>query len=216
MIRGATSVTLALATSFVATPARALDADARRIEIGASLGYDLPVGSAERGARLGDATFGVAPIQIDGAYRFTDRIGVAIAASYGLGAPTLCASTGDCIASLGRDVALSIRARLFFPRLGPVAPRVDAGIGYEWWTTRLVDKGATSTRSYDGPMAFVVEVAAPFAVGSRASVGPVLGGSIGAFTGYHLASGPVDTHGSVPALALHAWLSLALRVGVSF
>lgn len=210
------SIAIVFAASVVATRANAGEPDARRIEIGASLGYDFPIGSAERGARASDTTFGLVPIQVDGAYRWTDRIGVVLAGRYGIGVPRLCASTSECVASLGRDVVLSVRARFFFPRLGPVAPRADAGLGYEWWTTRLADGDATSTRAYSGPLSFVGELAAPFAVGSRANVGPVLGAAIGTFTGYSVASGPVDLHGSVPARALHGWLSIAVRVGASF
>ncbi len=210
------AIPLALASSLIATVARAGEPDARRIEIGASLGYDLPVGSSERGAHASDTTFGLVPLQIDAAYRWTDRIGVVLAGRYAFGIPRLCAGTGDCIASLGRDIVVSVRARFVLPRVGPVAPRVDAGIGYEWWTSRLADGGATSMRAYDGPLAFVGEMAAPFPVGARVNVGPVLGASVGSFTSYRVESGAVDVHGSVPARTLHAWLSLTVRVGMSF
>jgi hypothetical protein len=197
-----------LAIACIASPARA---DA---EIGASLGYALPLGSVERGARTSDATFGLARIALDAGWRFNDRIGVAIGAAYGAGIPTLCATSGDCIASLGSDVVLSVRARYFLPRVSSMAPRIDAGIGYEWWTLRLADNGTTSTQSFHGPLG-ILEAAAPFAIGKRWSIGPALGVELGSFTSHRIESGTLDVAATTEH-AMHAWLFGAVRAGFEF
>jgi hypothetical protein len=135
---------------------------------------------------------------------------------YGVTIPTLCASASDCQASLGSDFALGAAARFHVPRVWLVSPFVDVGLGYEWLTTRLVDAGATSTRSYGGPVLADLQLAAPFTLGERWSLGPVLGASLGTFTHYDLRTNALSPSGDVPSRGVHAWLSLGARLGLSF
>ena len=179
-------------------------------EIGAGLGYAAPVGSAERGARVSDTTVGQVPFALDAAYRLTERVGLVARFRYGVAIPTQCASTSECESSLGSDVFVLLGARFFLPKI--VA---DASLGYEWLTTRLVDGGATSTRAYHGPVLLSLEVVAPFAVGTRWTIGPTLGASIGMFTSYALETNALSPSGAIPAHAWHAWLSLGVCVGSS-
>jgi hypothetical protein len=178
-------------------------------ELGAGLGYAAPVGSAERGARVSDTTFGQVPISFHGAYRILDRVGVVARLQYGVAIPTQCASASECQSSLGSDVVLSLGARFALPRV-----IADASVGYEWLTTKLVDGDATSTRAYHGPV-LAVEVVAPFALGKRWTLGPALGASVGTFTSYALETNALSPSGGVPDRAWHAWLSVAVRVGFS-
>jgi hypothetical protein len=192
------------------------DALARRVEVGASLGYGAPVGNAERGSRVSDTTFGDVFFAADAGYRLTRIVGVAVRARYGLVIPTLCATASDCEASLGSDVALDLVARFHTPRIGPFQPLADVGLGYEWLTTRLVDSGAQSARSYGGPVLLVTRVAAPAALGDRWSFGPVLEASYGTFTSFELRTTARSFSGDVPWRTPHAWLSLGVRVGLTF
>jgi hypothetical protein len=179
------------------------------VEIGASLGYAAPVGSAEHGSRVSDTTFGQLPVALDGAVRLADRAGVRAGLQYGVAIPTQCASASECESSLGSDVALSLGARFFLPWV--VA---DASVGYEWLTTKLVDADATSTRAYRGPL-FSVAATLPFTLGARWTLGPAIGASIGTFTSYALETNALSPSGSVPERAWHAWLSVAVRVGLA-
>jgi hypothetical protein len=202
-----------LAVASAAAPASAEDLPARRIELAASVGYAAPFGDAEQGSRVSDTAFGAVPFTLDGSYRLTSLVGVALRVRYGVAIPTLCASASDCQASLGSDLVLGAGARFHLPRVWVVSPFVDVGLGYEWLTTRLVDAGATSTRSYGGPVLAELQLAAPFALGERLTLGPELGASIGRFVHYDLGTNALSPSGSVPSGAVHAWLSLGVRLG---
>jgi hypothetical protein len=201
--------------SFAAPPAAAEDSSPRRIQLAVSAGYAAPFGEAERGSRVSDTAFGGAPLALDAAYRVTSFVGIAVLGRYSVTIPTLCSSASDCEASLGSDAALAIAARFYVPRVWLISPLVDVGMGYEWLTTRLVDAGATSTRSYGGPVLLSVQLAAPFHLGERWTLGPALGATLGAFTGYELRTNAQSPAGNVPARAPHEWLSLGVRVGFS-
>jgi hypothetical protein len=159
---------LAAATS----PAAADEPPSRRIELAATVGYAGPAGEAERGSRVSDTAFGAVPFALDGSYRLTSVVGVAVHTRYAITIPTLCASAADCQASLGSDAALGVAVRFHVPRVWLVAPLVDVGLGYEWLSTRLVDAGAVATRSYDGPVLLDVRLAAPFSLAERGRSDP--------------------------------------------
>jgi hypothetical protein len=196
-----------------AIPAAAQAPPPRPFELAASLGCAAPVGSAERGSRVSDTTFAAVPFAFEVGYRLTRLLGVVAYGRYGVGIPTLCRSASDCESSLGSDVALEIAARLYVPHIGPVAGLVDAGVGYEWLATRLVDASGTSARAYRGPVLFSIRLAAPLRLGRSWTIGPVAGASLGTFTTYRLETNALSPSGDVPARAVHAWLSLSIRVG---
>jgi hypothetical protein len=177
---------LVLASSIVALPARASSESARRFDVAASLGYAFPVGSSARGARLSDATFGSAPIDLTADYRFSRRLAIGITGRYGVVVPTLCADSADCISSLGHDVAVAVRARVFLHRLLGAEPYADVGVGYEWFASKLVDGGATSTHAFHGPIFLSSELGMPFDLRSRWTLGPAVGLSLGTFVDSHL------------------------------
>jgi hypothetical protein len=204
----------AVALSLAGSPSFA-QYDARRFELAASGGYAAPFGEAEKGARVSDTAFGAVPFALDAAYRVTPFVGVAAHARYGVTIPTLCQSASDCEASLGRDTVLILSARFYAPRVWRLAPLLDVGIGYEWLTTQLVDAGATSSRSYGGPVVLAVQLAAPVRLGARWTLGPTLGGWLGTFTTYGLHTNAQSPAGDVPWRALHAWISPGVRFGIS-
>jgi hypothetical protein len=185
------------------------------IAVATSLGYAVPMGSAERGARVSDTTFGTVPVSLDAAYRWSPHLGVSLRAQYGIAIPTLCRSAGDCTASLGSDFAVSFAIRVYAPRVGRMAPFVDAGIGYEWMTTRLVEAGASSARSYQGPLLLSLTTAVPFRLGERWAIGPFVGAAAGTFTAFSLDTSASTQSGNVAARAVHAWLTLGLRLEFS-
>jgi hypothetical protein len=203
------------AVVLLARPARADSPEPRRLELGASIGWASPIGSAERGARIRDTTTGLVPFELDAAYRLTRHVGVALAARYGAGIPTLCQTASDCESSLGTDVLVAARARFFLPDVGPFDPRLDVGVGYEWLTTRFSDAGVGSSRGYRGPVHLSAELFVPFTLGRRFTLGPALGATLGAFTASSLDTPAGSSSSSTVEHALHGWLSLAVRVSAS-
>jgi hypothetical protein len=204
-----------VALSLLASSAAAEEPRPRQLDLAASTGYAAPFGEAERGSRVSDTAFGAVPFAIDAGYRLTRYVGIAVRARYSVTIPTLCQSASDCEASLGSDTALNLSARLYLPRIGSVAPLADVGLGYEWLTTRLVDAGATSTRSYGGPVLLALQAAAPVSLGERWTLGPALDVWLGTFTRYDLETNARSPAGNVPVRAVHAWLSLGIRLGLS-
>lgn len=185
------------------------------VEIGAAVAFAAPAGSAQAGARMGDTSWGLGAIDLDVSYRFTPAVAAVLWGRYAVNAPTLCTTAGDCIASLGRDVALAARARFFLPQLGPMQPQVDAGVGFEWWMTKLSDGGATSRRANAGPIALSLEAAAPFRLGARWTLGPVAAAQLGVFTSGSLETSAFTADTST-GHAVHAWLSVGVRSSVRF
>jgi hypothetical protein len=210
-MRGTHTVAFIAAATLVAPRAEALD----HVEGDASLGFAFPAGSLERGSRVGDTTVGAIPLEIDGAFFYTPRLALRGALSLALTIPKLCASAGDCKASLGHDYALDVGARIALPAVGPVSPRLDAGIGWEWYGTTLSDAGVSSTRSYSGPTFAVLAVSAPFRFGSRFALGPSLAIRAGAFTSASRTT-PAWTDSSLDGIAIHAWLRAAVDARVTF
>jgi hypothetical protein len=210
------AIPFVLVSVLVAAPARAESQPLRRFDVAASLGYAFPVGSSESGARLSDATFGDAPIDLTAMYRLSRRLAVGIAGRYGVVVPTLCTDSSDCISSLGHDVIIAARARFFFPRILGAEPYGDVGIGYEWFASKLADNGVTSAHSYNGPIVFSTELGAPFELGSRWTLGPAVGLALGTFVGSHLEAPGVSSDLGVGDRSIHAWLSLAVRTSVRF
>jgi len=210
------SPVVVLASMLVATPAGAGSESVRHFDVGASLGYAFPAGSSERGARLSDATFGSAPVDLTAMYRLSGRLAVGITGRYGAVVPTLCTDSSDCMSSLGRDVIVALRARVFLPRLLEAEPYADVGVGYEWFASKLADSGATSTHSYKGPILFSTELGMPFELGSRWTLGPAFGLSLGTFVGSHLEAPGVSSEVGVSDRSIHGWVSLGVRMAVRF
>jgi hypothetical protein len=207
---------LVLLPIVLAAPARGDDAHPRRFDVAASFGYAFPAGSSERGADLGDVTFGNAPIDLAVAYRLTHRFALGISGRYGFVIPTLCSGGSDCVSSLGHDIVLLATARFFLPRLLGAEPYADAGVGYEWFAAKLVDTGKTSTHSYGGPVFFSTEVGMPFELGKGWTLGPALGLSLGTFVDSHLEAPGVSRYLGVSDASVHVWLSASVRASFRF
>ncbi len=210
------AVVLALVLMLFAASARADEEHPRRFDLGASFGYAFPAGSSERGADLGDVTFGQAPIELSAVYRLTHLFGIGISGSYGFVIPTLCSGGSDCVSSLGHDVALLAKARFFLPRLLDAEPYADAGVGYEWFAAKLVDTGQTSTHSYSGPIFLSTEVGMPFELGKRWTLGPALGLTLGTFVDSRLGAPGSSRALGVSDPSVHSWVSIAARASVRF
>lgn len=207
---------LILGLGLIVRSAGAADDPTRRVEVAASLGYAFPAGSPEHGARSSDATFGDAAFDVGFSYQLSRVLGVGILGRYGVVIPTLCASGSDCVSSLGHDVVVGARARFFLPRVLTAEPYADVGMGYEWFASKLVDSGVTSTHSYDGPLLLWTELGAPFRIGSRWALGPALGLTLGTFVDSHLEAPGISSDLGIADRSIHAWLSVAGRAAVRF
>lgn len=196
-------------------PARADEAPSR-VEVGAGIAYAAPVGSAERGSLVSDTAIAAVPLRVDVGYAVTRRVAFVAALAYAPVIPTLCQSAGDCISSLGTDVALSLRTRVLLARFGRMSTRLELGVGYEWLTSRLVDNGVASSRAYRGPVLLDVAFSAPLRIGARWTTGPVLSSMLGVFSDESLATPAFRQDARVPDSRPHGWLALGWRLGRDF
>lgn len=185
-------------------------------DVGVETSASLPMASAERGGRTSDTTHGVASLALEGTYRVSRAIGLGATVRYGGSVPTLCGSFDECMASVGTDNQLLVRARVFLPMIGRAEPYVDLGAGWEWFTSKLKDGNVRSSRAYDGPIFLSTEAALPFPLGRHATLGPALGVTIGTFTHRRLETPSFSQAGAVEEHAIHAWPTLSARLSVRF
>jgi hypothetical protein len=184
---------------------------ASRMTVSATLGYGYPTASAERGTDTRDVSFGVVPVSLLGSYDLGRRWNASVRALYAPNIPTLCASGADCFSSVGRDVWITAGVGRTLPRWRRVTPQLELEVGWEWLTTRLVDSGVTSERSWNGPIASLgvfVNLASegPWAFGPTASLGA------GIFSRYRLDTPAARSAGAADT-AIHAWPIIGFRAG---
>jgi hypothetical protein len=188
-----------------------LTAQARApIEISAAVGAALPVGELEAGSSLRDVSFGTAPFELALSLQ-RRRWGATVWTTYATSVPTLCGSSSECIASLGHDVTLGLSARYQAPQVWKVWPTLSAGLGYEWFTSKLSEGGATSSRSFHGMVIPALQAFGGFDAGRRWRVGPMLCASAGRFSGGTL-RGPGGESPLATEPRWHGWMELGFRV----
>ena len=124
--------------------------------------------------------------------------------------PTLCASTSDCLASLGHDLGLHIGISRAFPRWHSLTAQLELYIGWEWLTTKLSDSGIASTRTWTGPTS-MLEVFVDVRSRGPWCLGPAIGLSGGVFTHYELGTPTWQARGATAA-AVHSWMAISFRV----
>jgi hypothetical protein len=201
------AIAFACAAALVPSIARA-DHD---VQIGGAMAWAFPAGSFEEGARASDETFGVAAFSLDGALRVHEKLSIGLYFQYGIVTPKLCASSSDCTSSLGHDVVLAPLVRWRVGRFGVFTPSIDASIGYEWFTSKLSDRGVTSVRGHRGVLVGV-DAFAGFALSRRVILGPTVGLSFGIADHASIESPGVDASHAVDGHALHLWPKLGARV----
>jgi hypothetical protein len=182
----------------------------RRLQIAGQLGYGFPGGILERGSELSDVTWGLVGLGVDGAYRFSRFWSVGAALSYGASIPKLCATSGDCVSSLGHDFRAGALARWQIGKWQSFEPDVDLELGYEWLVTKLVDNAAVSRRGARGPEA-TLAAHGQFALWQDVSIGPVLAFSTGIFTRASLDAPGIETERDTDGSTVHFWTFVGFR-----
>ena len=202
-------------------------AHAEGFELGARLGYGIPLGKAvDRGTNndLSDGVKGMIPLQLDLGYRVTPNLMVGGYFMYGFGIlPSDISSScdranADCSI---HDIRLGIQAQYHFMPEENVDPWVGAGIGYEWLGLGIdASVGGTtikSSSSIHGWEFISLQGGADFAVAPQFGLGPFLSLSIAQYgTSTTSCSGtgcePGDSASrDIDEKALHQWLTLGVR-----
>jgi hypothetical protein len=202
----------------LATPphARAGVALQHPFEVGFRSGFGVPVGSLEHGTQASDLSYGGVPFSLDATYAFAPNLSAGAFAAYALAIPKLCDSASDCRSSLGSDASIGVLFRANLPALGVVIPELEFGSGYEWLARRYVDHGATSTRSFSGPLLARVACIPTVRVGSRTSLGLAIGVSVGVAVRAGLEAPGVARSGDTNGASPHGSWDLGIRFAVAF
>src|SRR5882724_4721512 len=179
-------------------------ADASHIQTGASLGYAFPAGALERGSRVSDLTYGLTELRVDGACRISSAWLAGFAVGYGLAVPKLCATSSDCLSSLGHDATLGALLRWRAGVWRTFEPSLDVELGYEWFKSNTTDSGAASSRAYGGWYASLVAFGA-FRLSRRFGFGPVLTTTSGIFQNVEFDAPGVSTSHGTDGASLHFW-----------
>jgi len=199
-------------------PAAGADAsmtEPRRLRVSAELGFAFPFGSLEQEAPVSDVVRGVVPLGLEVGWRVQSSIFILAFGQYSFGVPKLCATSSDCIASLGHDIALGLGGRFVLPRAGPVQPEGRLGFGYEWFESELSDHGATSARRYRGPILASLEASGNFGPEDR-TIGVFASFSAGLFTHRGLDTPAFSSSAGIDHKGIHFWLGLGIRGALSF
>jgi hypothetical protein len=187
----------------------------RRIAVAGELGYAFPAGSVERGADLSDSTSGLVELGLDGAYRLHRSLSAGIGLHYGLSIPNLCATSSDCLSSLGRDFRVGALARWHLGKWRSFEPDMDLELGYEWLRTQLADMGVTSKRANRGFEASV-RAHGQFALWRRVSIGPTLALTFGTFSHASLEAPGLSAERETDGSRVHLWTCVGFRTSTTW
>jgi hypothetical protein len=207
----------------------ASQARAEGFELGARLGYGIPMGEIEENSDLSDSISGMIPLQLDLGYRVLPELSLGGYFMYGFGfagddlsdacdnLDDLPGVTADCST---HDLRLGIQAHYHFLPRKTLDPWLGLGVGYEWITFgtdisgggRELDVSATG-RGFE----FLnLQGGLDFKVADGLALGPFLSFSIGQYSDSSAScSGNACADDSaseeIDSKALHQWLLLGIR-----
>jgi hypothetical protein len=186
------------------------------VQLGARLGYSLPVGpfgtqADGLGSDISDQLTAVVPLAIDAGY-IVGRwlyLGSSIAWAPGIApnTPGPCQTFG--VGCFRQDVQVLLDARVYMTPDARVTGWVSVDAGWELATFATTVGSSTVTATYSGPILFDGRIG--FEVRSQAvAVAPYLGVAVGEFLTHGLdpSAAPVPTW---IGTAAHEWITLGLR-----
>jgi hypothetical protein len=187
----------------------------RGLQLGARLGYSLPVGplasNPNLSTSLSNLETATVPIGIDAGYRFSPSTYLGGTLAWGPGiAPNSQGTCGFGDSCFRQDAQLRVDGRLY---LAPDAKKGGwLGLGVGWEIAAFSDShlGHTITSTLTGPVFADLELGLDFRRDALA-IGPYIGVTLAEFVteGVNPATAPVSTSISDPSI--HAWVTLGLR-----
>jgi hypothetical protein len=187
--------------AFAAVTAVAGSAAAEGLELGARLGYGIPMGDAAKDSKLSDGVKSMIPIWIDAGYRIDENLFAGVYFQYGLvQLKEDCPEGIDCSAN---NMRFGIQGQYHIMPAESFDPWLGLGIGYEMASAKFGDL-ETSTSGFE----FLnVQAGGDFAVAEGVGIGPFLSFSLGQYSKAKVG----DTSGDIEEKAMHQWLVLGVR-----
>lgn len=188
------------------------------LELGARLGYALPLGkySGENGAAtIGDTVSGSVPLLIDAGYRINSNFYVGAYGQYGYGLVNskACADGASCSAQSYR---LGVNAHYHFLPSGTFDPWVGLGTGYEWLHFGGERNGASQSLTTHGFEIVNLQVGGDYKVSNNVALGPFASFSLASYgnaseTDKSPSGNEATRSVSVEKTAFHQWLTFGIR-----
>jgi hypothetical protein len=205
-------------------------ASAGGFELGARLGYGIPMGKIDDDSDLSDGVTGMIPLQLDLGYRVSPAFSIGGYVMYGVGfagddISELCDRADDVpgvdISCTARDVRLGIQAQYHFLPKKKLDPWVGLGLGYEWLTLGVDGSGGgmqIDMSSTGKGFEFInLQGGLDFKVAPGLALGPFLSFSIAQYSSFSVscsgnACGGITTQSrDIDDKAVHQWLMLGVR-----
>jgi hypothetical protein len=207
--------TIAFATA--CSPASSADAqeDRPRIELGARLGYGLPLGDVDThdslsgavGDPLGQTIGGMVPIWIDAGYRFAPRWVAGLFFVYapgwlGGGLHGACDSASDCSVF---DMRAGVELQYHLAPQERWDPWLGAGLGYEWLHIGFSQRSSPLWAS--GFELVNLQAGLDGAVGTRVRLGPFAAATAAVYSW----NDSLPSSNTFGGQAMHGWVVLGIR-----
>jgi hypothetical protein len=199
-------------------------------ELGARVGYGIPLGETDDGYDLSDGIAGMIPLQLDVGYRVTSALSLGGYLMYGFGfagddISRSCDEVDDfpgvSASCYTHDVRLGIQALYHFSPKKNLDPWLGVGLGYEWLTLgfELSGGGEEVDMSVTGKgFEFInLQGGLDFTLTPGFALGPFLSFSVGQYSSSSsscsgsLCEGSDSGDGDIDDKALHHWLLLGIR-----
>ncbi len=179
-------------------------------ELGARIGYGLPLGEVAEDGDLDEAIASQVPIWIDAGYRINESLFVGGYFAYGFGQLSdeiddLCVDGVDCSLSVMRFGVQGVYNIL--PSTESTSPWVGLGIGYEIYGLSVEAAGESADLSASGFEFANLQGGVDFEVANAMRVGPFLSFSLGQYSSVEADGDSQDIENK----ALHQWLTLGVR-----
>jgi Autotransporter beta-domain len=209
----------------------ASSAHAEGFELGARVGYGIPLGEAVEASDLSDSVKGLIPLQLDLGYRVTPALSIGGYLMYGIGflgdqVSDVCDSRDDVpgvsVTCSARDVRVGLQAHYHFAPRKKLDPWLGAGIGYEWLSfgTETSGGGQQVDVSSTGKGFELINLQGglDFRPAPGLGLGPFLSFSVGQYSstsascsGNACGDFALEGDGDIDDKGFHQWLMLGIR-----
>jgi hypothetical protein len=200
---------------------------AEGFELGARLGYGIPLGKiSDQGTnnKLSDNMAGMVPLQLDLGYRVIPSLMVGAYFMYGFGITggnfaDTCDKLTDTSCSM-HDMRLGAQVQYHFMPDQSTDPWLGAGIGYEWLTQSIDGGGGKLSTTVNGFEFINLQGGVDFSVAPNFGLGPFLLFSVAQYgegsvscsgAATSLCGGGDSVSKDIDKTAMHQWLLLGVR-----
>jgi len=190
-------------------------------QIGARLGYALPMGSIAKDSNLQGFTdsskyaSGLVPIWLDAGYRITPNwyVGAYFQFAFMSTSGDFCkrlAGNNQCSSS-GTNIRFGATARYSFKPQAKINPWVGVSTGYETQSMSITIGNQSGDASMKGFEFVGLHLGADVRVARDVTVGPMINASFGQYSSYSWSLPTFSGSGDYNNTALHQWVFLGIR-----